>query len=71
MLELLIVRSGDTYFSFKPEGPQLCGMDKASVFPLSQIEHVRKLCRQRQDNGFPDTEIRKLIITEEPFSEDK
>ncbi len=70
MLELLIIRTGDSYLRFKPEGYQICGMSKASVFPFSQIDHVRELHRSSIENGVPHAEIRKLVIVEEPFSEE-
>jgi len=69
MNELLIVKAGASYLRFLPEGPQLCEMAKASVFPLDQAAQVRDLMRSARQEGITDTELHKLTIIEEPYEE--
>ena len=71
MKELLIVKAGNQYLRFLPEGHQFCEFDKASVYPLDQVAQVRERIHRAQENGIADIELRKLTIIEEPFSEAK
>jgi len=67
--ELLIVKAGNHYLRFFPEGHQFCAFDKASVFPLDQVAQVRDHMRRAYDDGIADIELHKLTIIEEPYSE--
>lgn len=69
MKELLIVKAGDRYLRFLPEGHQICNFDKASVFPLDQVSQVQELMYLARKAGAVDIELRKLSIREEPYSE--
>ena len=69
MKELLIVKSGDQYLRFLPEGHQFCKFDKASVFPLDQVTEVQKRILRAQNDGVAEIELRKLTIIEEPYAE--
>lgn len=66
--ELLIVKVGEDYARFVEGGFERCTMNKASVFPLADLDLVREKCAAcfAGDTGYL---IRKLVITEEPFEE--
>lgn len=66
--ELLIVKVGDDYIRFAEGDFQRCGMNKASVFPLTELEEVQAKCRKML-NGESFVRLRKLTIIEEPFME--
>lgn len=62
--ELLIIKSKNRYIRVKNNTYSLCGLDKASVYPMTDVETVSRHCRHLKDKGFDDICIRKLIITE-------
>ncbi len=64
-MELLIVKSNTDYFRFKEEGSLLVKMDKASVFPMDQINIVKQHESRLIQEGFKDVCIKKLVLTEE------
>jgi hypothetical protein len=68
-MELLIIKSRDHYFRFKKNTYETCPMNKASVFPLEKVAEVKVCKKKLEDDGVPDAEIYRLIITEEPFLE--
>jgi len=68
MTELLIVKSGEDYFRFIADGYEICGLNKASVYPLSQYEDAKKGCRLLLEAGI-EGQVMKLTISEELFSE--
>ena len=66
-MELLIIKSGKDYFRVK-EGEYLkCNLDKASVFPMDQIDMVSHHIEKLINSGETAAMIYKLTITEEPF----
>lgn len=66
-MELLIIKSNMDYFRIK-EGEYLkCHMDKASVFPLDQIDTVTAHIDALKEKGESEAAICKLTITEEPY----
>ncbi|WP_300460104.1 hypothetical protein [Desulfobacula sp.] len=67
-MELLIIKSGRDYLRFKDDGPLFVGLEKASVFPLDQLEKVQTQASSLKKNGFPDVCIKKLVLTEEELS---
>jgi hypothetical protein len=67
MTELLIIKAGDDYFRFKEESFEPCAMNKASVFPLTQLKEAKMLCRRLRDAGTVGVALRKLTIIEEPY----
>ena len=69
--ELLIVRSGQSYLRFRPEGHELCSFDKASVFPLEEVERVKSLARKAAVEGKYSLELKKLTIIETPYAEER
>ena len=68
-MELLIIKSRDHYFRFQGDSYDTCPMNKASVFPLEKVAEVKVCKKKLEDDGVPDAEIYRLIITEEPFLE--
>jgi len=63
-LELLIVKTCGNYLRFKKDRILEVGLDKASVFPMDRLSHVKDLERQAAALGFEKTQIRKLILQE-------
>jgi len=70
-MELLILKQKDSYVRYKDGEYLFCGMDKASVFPMSKIQEVKDHILNLQNNGFPEATIGKLIIEEVPFNVDE
>lgn len=68
MTELLIIKAEEQYYKCTDGQFEPCAMNKASVFPLSQLEVARSNCLALQEKGVPAI-LKKLIITEEPFVE--
>ena len=67
-MELLIIKSGNDYIRVKEEAYLLCGIDKASVYPLKKLSEVRRHVGVICKSGFRDVSIRKLVLTEEPLA---
>jgi len=68
MTELFTVKAGGDYYRFTDEGFEVCGMNKASVFPLDQLVKAKNWCRKLQEAGIAAA-IMKLTILEEPYVE--
>lgn len=66
MNELLIIKSGTEYLRLKGNGFEPCPLNKASVFPLGQVEEARNHCTKLAAAGFP-AKLMKLTIIEEPY----
>lgn len=64
-MELLILKSGIDYIRIKDDGPVMVQLDKASVFPMNQIDQVNAHKADLVASGFKNVSIRKLILTEE------
>ncbi len=64
-MELLILKTGNRYIRLKQDGPHIVPLDKASVFPMNQIEYVRTHLQNLCEAGFENVYIKKLILTEE------
>ncbi len=65
--ELLIIKSDSKYIRIKEGGYILCGLDKASVFPIEKLEDVKNHLEKIKENGRFSPVIFKLILREEPF----
>lgn len=70
-MELLIIKSKTDYIRVKPDHYTICNLDKASVFPLEKLDIVKQHIKQLKVDGHPSAEIRKLILNEVPFKEDR
>jgi len=66
-MELLIIKSGQDYVRVKTENYILCQLDKASVFPIDNLDEVKKHVKKLQEKDFPLIAIYKLTLKEEPF----
>ncbi len=64
-MELLILKSGIDYIRIKDDGPVMVHLDKASVFPMDQIDIVNAHKADVVALGFENVSVRKLILTEE------
>ncbi len=67
-MELLVLKASDgsnvVYLKKEAEGFIFCAMNKASVYPLSAIEDVRRYRKEAEGSGIENVEIFKLHITE-------
>ena len=66
-MELLVIKSGADYIRIAEEEYHRCGLNKASVFPLDQLDNVREYVRQMEGRDFESVTIKKLIITEKTY----
>jgi hypothetical protein len=65
--ELLIIKTGNDYIRVKEELYSVCGLDKASVFPMEKLEIVKAhVVSMEKRHGWKGT-IRRLILREEAF----
>ncbi len=67
-MKLLTIKVGNDYIRKLDSGYQLCGMNKASVYPLEQLATVRSLEQDIRKNGL-EPQVIQLTIIEEPFTE--
>ena len=65
--QLLIIKSGRDYIRVKDNRFIRCSLDKASVFPMDQVDHVKSLAARLKQSEYIDVCIRKLVLTEEDF----
>jgi hypothetical protein len=63
----LIIKSGKEYVRVKTENYSLCRLDKASVFPIDNLDEVEKHVKKLKENDFPLIAIYKLTLIEELF----
>jgi len=68
-MELLIIKSADRYIRVKDGGYLLTGLDKASVFPMTELATVREHAQAAEAAGLACISLKKLILTEEDFQE--
>ena len=66
-MELLIIKSGEDYVRVKTEDYILCQLDKASVFPIDNLDEVKKHVKKLKETDFPLITIYKLTLIEEPL----
>ena len=64
-MELLIIKTGKDYIRVKDDNYFIVQLDKASVFPLEKLDLVKNHESSLRQQGFKDTYIKKLILTEE------
>jgi len=53
-MELLIIKSGEDYVRVKTEDYILCRLDKASVFPIDNLDVVKNHVRKLEEKDFPE-----------------
>ncbi|ACN14710.1 hypothetical protein HRM2_16010 [Desulforapulum autotrophicum HRM2] len=64
-MELLIIKISTGYLRIKPDEFIEVGLDKASVYPMDHLAHVRELEREAKARGYEAVRIKKLVLTEE------
>ncbi|WP_457576958.1 hypothetical protein [Desulfomarina sp.] len=69
-MELLVIKEGESYFRFQDGTARPCAMAKASVFPLEQVEKVKKLVEKLKREGKTEAIIVQLTISEKIYQED-
>ncbi len=62
---MLILKSGQDYIRFKDKAYLRVRLDRASVFPLDQMEMVQQHESSLKARGFDCVCIKKLVLTEE------
>lgn len=67
-MELLIIKTQDNYLRTSSEPFKVVTMDKASVFPMDQLDRVREMERRAEAQGFRNLCIKKLVLSEEDLS---
>ncbi|GAB6905117.1 conserved hypothetical protein [Desulfosarcina cetonica] len=68
-MELLVIKSGARYLRIKAGEFTLVGLDKASVFPMAQLETVKVHLADATHQGIHAAVIYRLILTEAPLDE--
>ncbi len=68
-MDLLIIKNEEAYLRVKENAFIAVGLDKASVFPMGQVDRVKSLLKEAQSEDFPKAVIRRLTLTESPFEE--
>lgn len=64
-MELLLIKSGKEYIRIKGNQYLKVGLDKASVFPMDQLETVERYVSDMENHQFKNVVIKKLVLTEE------
>lgn len=64
-MDLLILKSGLDYIRFKDKAYLRVSLDRASVFPLDQLEVVQQHESCLKQKGFESVCIKKLVLREE------
>ncbi len=66
-MDLLVLKSKDDYIRAKNDEYQLCGLNKASVFPISQRDLVANHLEKLRAEGFDAPTAARLRIRETPY----
>ena len=66
-MELLIIKNRNEYVRIKEDTYLFVGLDKASVFPLMELETVQAHIGKLRAQGFEDARIYRLKLSEEPY----
>lgn len=64
-MELLLIKSGEDYIRYKDNQYLKVGLDKASVFPMDQLDKVKRYASDMENHQFKNIVIKKLVLTEE------
>ena len=64
-MELLILKSDTGYIRVKEGRFLRVGLDKASVFPMDQMDLVKTHEAHLKTQGFESVSIKKLVLSEE------
>ena len=69
-MDLLVIKTEGGYIRIQEEGFVAAGLDKASVYPMAQLETVRQHLARARAGGFPMAAIYRLTLTEAPWAEE-
>lgn len=69
-MDLLTIKTGDRYLRIQADSARAVGLDKASVFPMDRLAHLKTHLVHLRKNGFPDAAIYRLTLTESPLEEE-
>ncbi len=64
-MELLIIKTGKKYLRIKDGAFLVVNLDKASVYPMDQLDQVYVYSRDAKAEGLNQVHVKKLILTEE------
>ncbi|MCG8687392.1 MAG: hypothetical protein MI892_21120 [Desulfobacterales bacterium] len=64
-MELLIIKTGKRYLRIKDGAFLVVNLDKASVYPMDQLDQVNVYARDAKAEGLSQVHVKKLILTEE------
>lgn len=67
--QLLIIKCGPDYIRVRETGYEKTGLNKASVFPMSALDRVRRHVRDMTDHHRMAGSICQLWLREEPFED--
>jgi hypothetical protein len=68
-MELLVIKIDKDYVRVKDGDYLRCQLDKASVFPMDQLEIVKQHVNTIKASTFSGASVYRLIMNEEPFPE--
>lgn len=68
-MKLLAIKNGNEYFRFQDDHFLPCTLAKASVFPMKNVEEVKKLKEKLLQEGKTETVIVQLTVKEKIFEE--
>ncbi len=63
-MELLIIKSEKQYIRVREDWFERVNLDKASVFPMDQMDRIRDHEAKLKILGFKSVHIKKLILSE-------
>ena len=69
MVELIAIKSGHDYIRMIGDGFELCGLNKATVYPLDKLDEARESLLRVKPELQTGPQLVRLSILEEPFVE--
>lgn len=67
--QLLIIKDRQGYIRFTNDSYEHCDLNKASVFPLHQVDDVKRHLDELSNSGSKDPKIYLLTINEDEFTD--
>ncbi|MBW2112355.1 MAG: hypothetical protein JRF51_14710 [Deltaproteobacteria bacterium] len=68
-MELLVIKTGKGYVRVGRGDYSLCGLERASVFPMDELDTVRGHVQRLRERNYGTVSINRLIMREEPFDD--
>ena len=63
-MELLIIKNKQDYIRVRADRCEIVGLDKASVFPMDQLDRVKETAARLKQEGYDRICLKKLVLTE-------